>query len=58
MNKFSDKSGNECYKVYGDESVPTRDNAAESLGLEGVRFAANKNQIRRIENEIISVQKL
>jgi len=36
-----------------EESVPTRDNAAESLGQEGVRCAANQNQKRRIENEII-----
>ena len=53
MNKFSDESGNECYKVCGDESVPTQDNAAESLGQEGVRYAANQNQKRRIEVEIV-----
>lgn len=37
-------------------SVPTRDNAAESLGQEGVRCAANQNQNkkeRKIKNEII-----
>ena len=44
MNKFSDESGNECYKVCGDESVPTRDNAAESLGQEGVRCATKSKQ--------------
>ena len=47
MNKFSDESGNECYKVCGDESVPTRDNAAESLGQEGVRCAVKQNQNRK-----------
>ena len=42
-------------------SVPTRDNAAESLGQEGVRCAANQNQNkkeRKIKNEIICLQKL
>ena len=37
-------------------SVPTRDNAAESLGQEGVRCAANQNQNRKerkIKNEIV-----
>ena len=42
-------------------SVPTRDNAAESLGQEGVRCAANQNQNkkeRKIKNEIICLQML
>lgn len=42
-------------------SVPTRDNAAESLGQEGVRCAANQSQNkkgRKIKNEIICLQKL